>query len=473
MFLKSSHNLSQKLQEHDDNMDNFWECTMIENLRNALRPYVKKFKDEVPVEIKGCKAVGKKKRSVIKELIKFLIDGEDEKMKLFKVIPGSLTIVVLLQQHVLQALLDNFNEENIAFFRLVGVVSLQVGTKYILESVEDTKYKFQVGFVNAVQTSNYKAIKFLLQQIGVNINIPIIQIDEDSTIDDFSDADKVFLDKNNNVFPPLALDIGATALMVACHKNDFTMMQLLLQQQPKPDPNLCTKSGWTALMYTAINGNTTILKALLDIKADVNMRKHSDGATAVMYASLVGSVRIIKMLVQHSADLNLQMNDGRTALLLASEVNNPQAVEELTLHAKAKPDIPSNDRISSLLIAIEKNHLPVAEKKLKLLTLQDNDQKPSAIASRYVNEQFVTDQSILIPGTTDGEDGGLSALKEKMNANIHQENEIYKQRLKTKGKNECTVCTVPYETSILILVLQVQHALYSIIIIIMYLAEEK
>ena len=312
MFLKSSHDLSKKLQEHDHNMDNFWECTMIENLRNALRPYVKKFKDEVPVEIKGCKMVGMKKRNVIKDLIKVIIDGDDKKMRLFRIISGSLTIVVLLQQHVSQALLGNFNKEKIAFLRLVGVFSLQVGTKYILEDDEDTEYTFEKGFVNAVQASNYEAVEFLLQQIGVDVDTPIEQSDEDSIIiaADFNDANKVFLDNNNKVF--LVLDIGATALIVACYKNDFKMMQLLLQQQKQPGPNLCTQSGWTALMYTAINGNTTILKALLDIKADVNMRKHSDGATAVMYASLVGNVEIIKLLIQHvhSADLNLRLNDG-------------------------------------------------------------------------------------------------------------------------------------------------------------------
>ena len=185
-------------------------------------------------------------------------------------------------------------------------------------------------------------------------------------------------------------------------------------------------------VYTAINGNTTILKALLDINADVNMRKHSDGATAVMYASLVGNVGIIKMLVQHSADLNLQMTDGRTALFLASERNNPQAVEEL-LHAKAKPDIPSNDGTTPLLIATKKDHLSVAGKLLKHLTLpQSNDRKPSTIAS-------LSNRSICILGTTDSEDSSLHSIKETMNTSIHLENETYKQSLKAKGRNECTI----------------------------------
>ena len=422
--------LSQKLKEHDENVEKFRKNTEIEKLRNALYPYkITKLKTETPLTIKVNDPFEKEKLYVLNVLIKPLLtylDAGEVVVKPFRVIPGSLTIVLLLQQHVSQALLDNFDKEKMEFLRLVGVISLQVGTKYVLEDDENTKYTFEKGFINAVQASNYEAIEFLLQQIGVDVNTTIVRFNENSAIiaADFHDTNKVFLDENNNIFLSM-LDIGATALMMACHKNDFRMLQLLLQQQP--DTNLCTESGWTALMYTAINGNTTILKFLLDINADVNMRKHSDGATAVMYASLVGNVGIIKMLVQHSADLNLQMTDGRTALFLASERNNVQAVEEL-LHAKAKPDIPSNDGTTPLLIATKKDHLSVAGKLLKHLTLlQSNDREPLAIAS-------LSNRPICILGTTDSEDSSLHSLKEKMNTSIHLENETYKQRLKAKGK---------------------------------------
>ena len=243
--------LSQKLKEHNENVEKFWKNTEIEKLRNALYPYkITKLKTETPITIKVNDTFEKEKLYVLKVLIRTLLtylDDGEVVVKPFRVIPGSLTIVLLFPQHVSQALLDNFDKEKMdEFLRLVGVISLQVGTKYILEDDEDTEYTFEKGFINAVQASNYEAIEFLLQQIGLDVNTTIVRFNENSAIADFHDTDKVFLDENNNIFLSM-LDIGATSLMMACYKNDYRMLQLLLQQQP--DPNLCTESGWTALMY--------------------------------------------------------------------------------------------------------------------------------------------------------------------------------------------------------------------------------
>ena len=175
--------LFRKLKEHDEDVEKFWKNTEIEKLRNALYPYkITKLKTETPITIKvNGRQFEKEKLYVLNVLIRRLLtyfDAEEVVVKPFRVIIGSLTIVLLLQQHVSQALLDNFDKKKMEFLRLVGVISLQVGTKYILEDDEDAEYTFEKGFVNAVQASNYEAIRFLLQQTGVDVDTLIEQSDE-------------------------------------------------------------------------------------------------------------------------------------------------------------------------------------------------------------------------------------------------------------------------------------------------------
>ena len=46
------------------------------------------------------------------------------------------------------------------------------------------------------------------------------------------------------------------------------------------------------------------MKILLEKKADVNARKHTDGATPLFTAAIGGHTEIVKLLLDNKADVN-------------------------------------------------------------------------------------------------------------------------------------------------------------------------
>ena len=85
--------LSQKLKEHDENVEKFWKNTEIEKLRNDLYYKITKLKTETPITIKVNDSFKQKKCYVLDVLIRHLLtylDTEEVVVKPFRIIPGSL-----------------------------------------------------------------------------------------------------------------------------------------------------------------------------------------------------------------------------------------------------------------------------------------------------------------------------------------------------------------------------------------------
>ena len=76
-----------------------------------------------------------------------------------------------------------------------------------------------------------------------------------------------------------------------------------------------------------ILGKSEILNLLLQHKADINIKKHSNGHTALTYACSTGNEQVVKLLIKNSADVNIKGNDGTTPLYIASESGHLAVVE--------------------------------------------------------------------------------------------------------------------------------------------------
>jgi hypothetical protein len=76
--------------------------------------------------------------------------------------------------------------------------------------------------------------------------------------------------------------------------------------------------GWSATMAAAAQGNSEILKLLLELGGDPN-HKNLMLATALMHAAKHNDVKSVKLLVDYGANLDLQDYQGFTALMRAIE----------------------------------------------------------------------------------------------------------------------------------------------------------
>jgi uncharacterized protein len=157
---------------------------------------------------------------------------------------------------------------------------------------------------------------------------------------------------------------GETALMWAAAENHAEMIRTLVAlgaainarstvvdapelEFPKSGgPNMpFARGGWSALMYAAREGAIDAARALVDLKADVNLvalpqttdvaltdeiRQGVDthiGTTALVYAIINAHFDLAAMLLEHGADPNIADHTGMAALYAAVEWNTLQWVQ--------------------------------------------------------------------------------------------------------------------------------------------------
>ncbi len=132
---------------------------------------------------------------------------------------------------------------------------------------------------------------------------------------------------------------GATALHWAVHRNDASLVDLLLAAGA--DVSAVNRYGVQSISLAAENGNAEILEALLAAGADPNAAL-PEGETVLMTAARTGDAAAIRVLLVRGADPNLRDSfRGQTALMWAAARNNADAVHALAelgadVHAKTE-----------------------------------------------------------------------------------------------------------------------------------------
>jgi uncharacterized protein len=138
---------------------------------------------------------------------------------------------------------------------------------------------------------------------------------------------------------PLLLLINAPALerYLYAHSNLATAFEdrnvARVRKLIAKDPTLVNqpdkKSGVPPLLVAAEQGDTAMVKALLDLGADPN-GKDREGRTPIELAIGNGaSVGLLNLLLDHGADPNVLDNEGHTALYYAARTRHHQAIQLL------------------------------------------------------------------------------------------------------------------------------------------------
>ena len=369
------------LQTHVDNIKVFKSNTKIKYLHKTLASFTTKSPQEVPVTIGVQNTWEEHELKLVETLLKTLFRLKDKDIpKLFRVIPGSLTIVLLVPQHISLSLIEQ-SKHKIQFMRLTGIISLQIGDTYILQDEENDNYTFEQALIEATEAGNYEAVQFLLQQVCVDVNTQT-ESDKESIVKIKEEADLYYTNENQKI-TRFKQDAGTTALMIACCHGNTGIVQLLIKSNA--NLNLQTNIGWTGLMYATLLGKNEILNLLLQHKADVNIKKHSNGHTALTYACITGNEPVVKLLIKNLADVNIKGNDGATPLYIASQNGHLPVVEQL-LKKEADPNTPRDDGATPLFIASQNGYLPVVKQLLQEKadpnTSRDDGTTPLFIASQ-------------------------------------------------------------------------------------------
>ena len=253
--------LLDKLQAYVQKIEHFKNNTEIKHLYKTLTPFTTKSPKEVPVTMVFEKVWERQKLQIADALLKIIFQFNDKDIpKLYSILPGSIIMVFLVHQCIISSLIEH-SEHKIQFMKLTGIISLQIGSNYIVHGEDTNGYDFEKGLIMATEVGNYQAVQFLLQHVHVDVNtqtVPdeelIVKLNEDGTFSE-KEKKKVYTKR----------DPGTTALMIACCNGNADIVQILIENNA--NRNLQTTSGWTALMYSCKLNRVKIMNLLSKPKA--------------------------------------------------------------------------------------------------------------------------------------------------------------------------------------------------------------
>ncbi|NXT43810.1 RN5A ribonuclease, partial [Pelecanoides urinatrix] len=127
---------------------------------------------------------------------------------------------------------------------------------------------------------------------------------------------------------------GATALMDACRKGHFSVVETLVQEIGA-DVNICDNKGRNALIHA--------------------LKK---GCAKERYES---AVSIALFLLDHGIDVNSKDECGKTALILAVEMQSPDLVKALLEKGEIDIDDADEKGNTALMVAVEENYYNIAK----------------------------------------------------------------------------------------------------------------
>jgi len=120
---------------------------------------------------------------------------------------------------------------------------------------------------------------------------------------------------------------GSTALLWAAHWNDLQTAELLVRADA--DANVANDFRMTPLSQACTNGSAGFVDLLLKAGANPNT-PIGTGETPLMTCARVGSADAVRMLLVHGADVNAkEPNQNQTALMWAAAQKHPKVLQTL------------------------------------------------------------------------------------------------------------------------------------------------
>lgn len=118
-----------------------------------------------------------------------------------------------------------------------------------------------------------------------------------------------------------------------------------------------------------MSGNIPIMRLLLELGADVNLRTQSEGDTALHIAVMNSNIEMVRALLAGGAEVNATDRLLRTPLLRASGIGNLQIMQTL-VSAGADVDRPMSTRLTPLGFAAQRGRADavifLAERSVKV-----------------------------------------------------------------------------------------------------------
>lgn len=168
----------------------------------------------------------------------------------------------------------------------------------------------------------------------------------------------------NNANPNLANARGSTALHVATERHLKATVELLLGRRAT-NVNAKDEDQYTALHWTAQNGDEAIARLLLDRGAAIN-ETDARGRTPAHVACQHGQENVIRVLLSRGADVQVRGKDDWTALHLAAWQGHLGIVKLLVKQAGADVDGQTTDGRTPLHLASQRGQYRVARILIEL-----------------------------------------------------------------------------------------------------------
>ena len=137
---------------------------------------------------------------------------------------------------------------------------------------------------------------------------------------------------------------GENALEVSVEEGNLVLVKLLITEGVE-----LASLRRTLVQEATCNGDTEIVKLLIDAGVDVNIT-NSSGRNPLSYAAENGHVEIVKLLITLGADVNNQSSEDGTSVLI--EASNNTDIIKVLLESGADPNIQSNYGYTALINAV-------------------------------------------------------------------------------------------------------------------------
>jgi ankyrin repeat protein len=158
----------------------------------------------------------------------------------------------------------------------------------------------------------------------------------------FDDAAKVAKLLKRGMDPNMT-DEGGTPLIVLAAREKSDNVAKLLVDNPNTDIEKVDSHDENAMMLAALNGDTGLVKLLIDKGAEVNKK----GWAPLHYAAANGHDDIVQLLVDHSAYIDAASPNGTTPLMMAARGDHITTMKVL-LDAGADPRVKNQIGMTAL-----------------------------------------------------------------------------------------------------------------------------
>ena len=213
----------------------------------------------------------------------------------------------------------------------------------------------------AVEHSNVRAIKLLVEKFGADVNVKDSYGDTPlmvaalirgnlKALEALLEANHIHIFGKNND--------GMTALMIARSLQNVEAVDLLLRkylEQPEFNMSFTDDDDIRLMLSAAFDGHCDIVDEVLSRKSHYINAADDRGTTPLMHAAQGSQFNMVALLLSKGADVNKKNSRGETALMLAASFGDAEVVKGLRLVEGILVNQPDNLGLTALHHWAEQN----------------------------------------------------------------------------------------------------------------------